>query len=71
VGIAAEHLPHIFEMFAQVGSDSNLKAAPGGLGIGLALVRGLVELHGGSVEAQSDGTGMGSEFRVRLPIAED
>jgi signal transduction histidine kinase len=71
VGIAAEHLPHIFEMFAQVGSDSNPLAAQGGLGIGLALVRGLVELHGGSIEAHSDGSGMGSEFLVRLPIAEN
>jgi signal transduction histidine kinase len=71
VGIAAEHLPHIFEMFAQIGSDSNLQETQGGLGIGLALVRGLVELHGGSVEAHSDGPGTGSEFRVRLPIAED
>lgn len=70
VGIAAEHLPHIFEMFAQVGSDSNPQSTKGGLGIGLALVRGLVELHGGSVEARSDGIGTGSEFLVRLPIAE-
>ncbi len=71
VGIAAEHLPHIFEMFAQIGSDSNPPAAQGGLGIGLALVRGLVELHGGSVEVRSDGIDKGSEFLVRLPIAED
>jgi signal transduction histidine kinase len=68
VGIAAEHLPHIFEMFAQVGSDSNPPAARGGIGIGLALIRGLVQLHGGSVEAHSDGIGTGSEFLVRLPI---
>ena len=70
VGIAAEHLPHLFEMFAQVGSDSHPQGSQGGLGIGLALVRGLVELHGGSVEAKSDGPGKGSEFLVRLPIAE-
>ncbi len=70
-GIAAEHLPHIFEMFAQVGSDSNPQTSQSGLGIGLALVRGLVELHGGSVEAHSDGIGAGSEFLVHLPTAED
>jgi signal transduction histidine kinase len=69
-GIAAEHLPHIFEMFSQVGSDSNPQGSPGGLGIGLALVRGLVELHNGSVEAHSEGIGKGSEFLVHLPIAE-
>jgi|SRR5579884_244541 len=70
-GIAPEHLPHIFEMFSQVGSDSNPQISQSGLGIGLALVRGLVELHGGSIEAHSDGVGKGSEFLVRLPIAED
>jgi signal transduction histidine kinase len=70
-GIAPEHLPHIFEMFAQVGSDSNPQTSQSGLGIGLALVHGLVELHGGSVEAHSAGIGAGSEFLVRLPIIED
>ncbi len=70
-GIAAEHLPHLFEMFAQIGSDSNPQASQSGLGIGLALVRGLVELHGGSIEARSDGVGTGSEFLIHLPIAED
>jgi CheY-like chemotaxis protein len=67
VGIAAEHLPRIFELFAQVGAVS--RRSQEGLGIGLALVRGLVELHGGSVEARSEGVGKGSEFLVRLPIA--
>jgi signal transduction histidine kinase len=66
-GIAPENLPHIFEMFGQVGSDSDPQTSQGGLGIGLALVRGLVELHGGSVEAHSAGIGAGSEFLVRLP----
>jgi CheY-like chemotaxis protein len=65
-GIAAEHLPRIFEMFSQV--EPALERSHGGLGIGLALVKGLVELHGGSVEARSGGSGLGSEFIVRLPI---
>ena len=67
IGIAAEHLPHLFEMFSQV--TSALERSQGGLGIGLSLVRGLVELHGGSVAARSDGLGTGSEFIVRLPVA--
>jgi PAS domain S-box-containing protein len=67
IGIAAEHLPRIFELFSQVGAVSN--RSQDGLGIGLALVRGLVELHGGSVEARSEGIGKGSDFIVRLPIA--
>jgi PAS domain S-box-containing protein len=66
VGIAAEHLPRLFEMFSQV--TPALERSHGGLGIGLSLVRGLVELHGGSVEARSDGAGKGSEFIVRLPV---
>jgi CheY-like chemotaxis protein len=68
IGIASEHLPHIFDMFAQV--DRSLDRAQGGLGVGLALVRGLTALHGGSVEARSEGPGKGSEFIVRLPIVE-
>jgi PAS domain S-box-containing protein len=68
IGIAAEHLPHIFEMFSQVAPA--LERSQGGLGIGLALVRGLVELHGGTIEAGSAGPGRGSEFTVRLPIIE-
>ena len=66
IGIAQKHLDGIFEMFSQV--DSALERTEGGLGIGLALVRGLVELHGGSVEALSFGAGKGSEFIVRLPL---
>src|SRR5262249_47927959 len=57
-----------FEMFSQVAPA--LERSQGGLGIGLALVRGLVELHGGSVEARSAGLGKGSEFIVRLPVVE-
>ena len=64
-GISAEMLPHIFEMFMQV--DRNVHRAKGGLGIGLTLVKQLVEMHGGSVEARSAGSGQGSEFIVRLP----
>jgi CheY-like chemotaxis protein len=60
-------LKSIFEMFVQVSGTS--KAAQGGLGIGLTLVKSLVELHGGSVEAQSEGLGRGATFTVRLPLA--
>jgi len=66
VGIAAELLPHVFDLFTQ--ADRSLAHAKGGLGIGLALVRKLVELHGGSVAAASAGLGQGSEFTVRLPL---
>ncbi len=68
IGIAAEHLPRIFEMFSQI--EPALERSQGGLGIGLALVRGLVELHGGTIEAHSAGSGKGSEFFVRLPAIE-
>jgi PAS domain S-box-containing protein len=68
IGIAAEHLPRIFEMFSQVAPA--LERSQGGLGIGLSLVRGLIELHGGKVEARSEGVGKGSEFIVRLPVAD-
>ena len=67
IGIARESLGGIFEMFSQV--DSASERAEGGLGIGLALVKGIVDLHGGSVSAQSAGPGLGSEFFVRLPLA--
>ncbi len=67
IGIAAEMLPRIFEIFSQ--SNPALVRSQGGLGIGLSLVKGLVELHGGSIEARSDGPGQGSEFVVRLPVA--
>ena len=66
VGIPAEMLGSIFDMFMQV--DQTLESSHGGLGIGLTLVRRLVELHGGTVEAHSAGRGAGSEFVVRLPI---
>jgi PAS domain S-box-containing protein len=66
IGIAQEHLPKLFKMFSQV--TPALERSQGGLGIGLALVRGLVQMHGGSVEAASDGVGKGSEFVVRLPL---
>jgi CheY-like chemotaxis protein len=67
IGIAPESISGIFEMFSQV--DGQTGRSDGGLGIGLALVRGLTELHGGSVTARSSGLGHGSEFIVRLPIA--
>ena len=66
IGIAADHLASIFELFSQVGSS--FERSQGGLGIGLTLVRRLVELHGGRVEARSDGLGRGSEFIVHLPV---
>ncbi|MEP7057602.1 MAG: ATP-binding protein [Caldimonas sp.] len=68
IGIAAEQLPTIFKMFSQ--AEPALDRTKGGLGIGLALVRGLVELHGGTVAASSAGLNEGSEFVVRLPIVE-
>jgi PAS domain S-box-containing protein len=67
IGIAPEAMAHLFEMFSQ--AQPALERSQGGLGIGLALVRGLVHLHGGTVEARSDGPGMGSEFLVRLPMS--
>ena len=67
LGIPAHMLPRVFEMFAQV--DRTLKRAQGGLGIGLALSRSLVELHGGRIEAHSSGLNQGSEFVVRIPLS--
>jgi len=66
-GIPSEMLPRVFDMFTQI--DRTLGRAQGGLGIGLALVRSLVEMHGGRVEARSEGPGRGSEFIVSLPLA--
>ena len=66
IGIESELLSRVFEMFSQV--KSSLDRAEGGLGIGLALVKGLVELHDGTVEAKSDGLGKGAEFVVALPL---
>jgi CheY-like chemotaxis protein/two-component sensor histidine kinase len=67
IGLSAGDLPEIFEMFSQV--DSAIDRSEGGLGIGLALVKGLVALHGGTVEAQSPGLGQGSTFTIHLPAA--
>ena len=64
-GIAPEMLPHIFDLFAR--GDHSLARSPGGLGIGLTLVRRIVQMHGGSVRVSSPGPGLGSEFEVRLP----
>jgi signal transduction histidine kinase len=64
-GVDPAFLPHIFERFRQ--ADSRFSREHGGLGIGLSIVRELVELHGGSVAASSDGPGAGATFRVRLP----
>jgi signal transduction histidine kinase/ActR/RegA family two-component response regulator len=69
VGIAPDRINGIFEIFAQ--AENAIGRAQGGMGIGLALVRNLVQLHDGSVEAKSDGIGHGSEFVVRLPLAKE
>ena len=65
VGIPAESLPHVFDMFTQV--DRSTGASRGGLGVGLSIVRNLVTMHDGTVEALSEGPGRGAEFVVRLP----
>ena len=65
-GIKPEFLPHVFERFRQ--EDGSISRRHGGLGLGLAIVRHLVELHSGTVEAQSEGEGSGSRFIVRLPV---
>ena len=64
-GIAADLRPHVFDLFTQ--ADRSLERRQGGLGLGLTLVRRLVEMHGGTVHASSDGPGLGSEFTIRLP----
>ena len=66
MGISADQLPHLFEMFMQVNLPDK---SQGGLGVGLTIAQRLVQLHGGSIEAHSDGPGRGTEFVVRLPIA--
>jgi CheY-like chemotaxis protein len=66
IGIPAEQLDRIFEMFMQ--GDTSLERSASGLGIGLTLAKNLVEMHGGTLEAHSAGTGRGSEFVVRLPV---
>jgi PAS domain S-box-containing protein len=65
VGIASEHHQELFTMFGQI--DTSLERSRGGLGIGLTLVKTLVEMHGGRVEVHSEGAGRGSEFTIRLP----
>jgi len=67
IGIAADQLAKIFDMFSQV--DNSLERSQGGLGIGLTLVKSLVEMHDGEIEARSAGPGNGAEFVVRLPLA--
>jgi PAS domain S-box-containing protein len=67
IGISPEALGTIFDLFSQ--ATPALERSQGGLGIGLSLVRGLVELHGGTIEARSRGLGKGSEFVIRLPLA--
>jgi signal transduction histidine kinase len=69
IGLSAEMLPRVFDLFVQ--ERQAIDRAQGGLGLGLAIVRTLVELHGGRVEARSEGHGRGSEFTVRLPAAAD
>lgn len=69
IGISQELLPHVFDLFTQ--ADKTLDRSDGGLGIGLALVKSLVELHRGRVDAHSDGLGHGSEFIVRLPLVSE
>ncbi len=66
IGISKDMMPRLFEMFTQ--AQDALDRSQGGLGLGLALVRGIVELHGGSVSASSEGDNRGSEFTVRLPL---
>jgi len=65
IGIPAANLSSIFEMFTQI--DGSMERSRGGLGIGLTLVQRLVEMHGGSIEARSEGEGKGSEFIIRMP----
>ena len=65
-GIPPEELPHVFEVFAQ--GDHSLDRSQGGLGIGLTVVKGLIEMHGGEVSARSQGPGKGSEFSLLLPL---
>jgi signal transduction histidine kinase len=69
VGIPRDVLPRVFELFTQV--DRTLNRSEGGLGVGLALVRRLVEMHGGTVSAQSEGPGKGTEFTVDLPVVQE
>ncbi|HVF35504.1 MAG TPA: ATP-binding protein [Candidatus Saccharimonadia bacterium] len=67
IGISPEFLPHVFDRFRQ--ADASTTRTHGGLGLGLSIVRNLVELHGGTVRAESSGVGFGSRFVVKLPLA--
>ena len=67
IGIPPTFLPHVFDRFRQ--ADGSTTRAYGGLGLGLAIVRQVIELHGGSVEVTSDGEGKGTTVRIRLPLA--
>jgi signal transduction histidine kinase len=67
-GIAPEFLPHVFDRFRQ--ADGRITREHGGLGLGLAIARHLIELHGGTVSAESDGEGHGATFRFSLPLAQ-
>ena len=66
IGIDAQFLPYVFDRFRQ--ADSSMTRAHGGLGLGLAIVRHLIEVHGGSVLVESPGQGQGAVFTVRLPL---
>src|SRR5439155_23108967 len=66
IGITADHLPRVFEIFTQAAPA--LDRSQGGLGIGLSLVRAIVQMHGGRIEAHSEGIDRGSQFIVRLPV---
>jgi PAS domain S-box-containing protein len=68
IGIAREFLPHVFERFRQ--ADASFSRERGGLGLGLSISRQLAEMHGGTLQASSDGLGRGSTFRLQLPLAE-
>src|SRR5690606_9282686 len=66
VGISPEFLPYVFDRFRQ--ADAGITRERGGLGLGLSIVRQLVELHGGSIDASSGGPGLGATFRIQLPV---
>ena len=68
IGIAAENMSRIFDMFMQI--DGSLERPTSGLGLGLTLVKNLVELHGGTVQVESAGVGKGTKFTLRLPLLE-
>jgi signal transduction histidine kinase len=67
VGITADFLPHVFERFRQ--ADGSFTRGHGGLGLGLSIARSLVEMHGGTIEASSEGPNRGATFTIRLPAA--